>query len=188
MQVEKTTQKIIGELRKSEISTDMKSLEASEWIVFEKDHNEIIGAAGIGGLFNTSSININKKFRGKGYGKKIQERLVREARERNYSFITVFVDPRNESSVKMHDGIGYKTIFRIHYSKKIIQDIKIIIFDDKGKMIENILSIFNTKFGIFFLACFLKLSRKLFKKIFAYDENEVPSPNIKYILTKFEKI
>ena len=57
MQVEKTTQKIIGELRKSEISTDMKSLEASEWIVFEKDHNEIIGAAGIGGLFNTSSID-----------------------------------------------------------------------------------------------------------------------------------
>ena len=188
MQVEKTTRKIISELQKSKISTEMKSLEVSEWIVFEKEDDEVVGAAGIGGMFHTSSINISKKFRGKGYGGKIQGKLVSEAKDRKYSFITVFVDPRNESSVKMHDGLGYETIFRIHYSDEIIQDVKIIIFNFKGKMIRKILSAFNTKIGILFLACFLKISQNLFKKIFAYDEIKVPVANIKTIFTKFEKI
>ena len=88
----------------------------------------------------------------------------------------------------MHDGLGYKTIFRIHYSDEIIQDVKIIIFNFKGKMIRKILSAFNTKIGILFLACFLKISQNLFKKIFAYDEIKVPVANIKTIFTKFEKI
>ena len=65
MIVEKTTEEIISVLKESKLSTDMKSLEVSEWIVLEDNDDEIIGAAGIGGMFHTSSININKKFRGK---------------------------------------------------------------------------------------------------------------------------
>ena len=61
MIVENTTKEIISILKKSKLSTDMKSLEVSEWIVLEDKDNEIIGAAGIGGMFHTSSININKK-------------------------------------------------------------------------------------------------------------------------------
>jgi len=127
-----TTRDIIYQLRKFNISTEMKSLESSDWIVYETMDNEIVGASGIGGIFHTSSINIHEKFRGKGYGREIQKELVSEARKRNYSFVTVFVDPRNDSSIKMHDGLGYETIFRIHYSKDVIQDIKIIIFKKRG--------------------------------------------------------
>ena len=102
--------------------------------------------------------------------------------------MTVFVDPRNSSSTKMHDRLGYRTIFRIHYSDSVIQDVKIIIFNSKGKMIRGVLSIFNTKIGIFFLGCFLKIFRNLFRKVFAYDEDVIPIPNIKNIFQKFEKV
>ena len=179
---------IITKLRESGISDEMKSLELSDWIIYETIDNEIIGAAGIGGIFHTSSINIHEKFRGKGYGKKIQKELVNEARKRNYSFVTVFVDPRNDSSIKMHDELGYKTMFRIHYSKDIIQDIKIIIYKRRGNMIRKFLRCFNTKIGIFFLACILKISRGLFKKMFAYDEKEIPVLSIKNIVANFKKI
>ena len=179
---------IITKLRESGISDEMKSIESSDWIIYETIDNEIIGAAGIGGIFHTSSINIHEKFRGKGYGKKIQKELVNEARKRNYSFVTVFVDPRNDSSIKMHDGLGYETIFRIHYSKDVIQDIKIIIFKKRGNVVRKFLKCFNTKIGIFFLACILKISRSLFKKMFAYDEKEIPVLSIKNIVINFKKI
>ena len=179
---------IITKLRESGISDEMKSIESSDWIIYETIDNEIVGAAGMGGIFHTSSININTKFRGKGYGGKIQKELVNEARKRNYSFVTVFVDPRNDSSIKMHDELGYKTMFRIHYSKDIIQDIKIIIFKKRGFIVKKFLRCFNTKIGVFLLACILKISRSLFKKMIAYDEKVVPIPDIKQIINNFEKI
>ena len=188
MNTANTTQDIINQLRKFNISTEMKSLESSDWIVYETINNEIVGASGLGGIFHTSSINIHEKFRGKGYGKKIQKELVNEARKRNYSFVTVFVDPRNDSSIKMHDELGYKTMFRIHYSKDIIQDIKIIIFKKRGFIVKKFLRCFNTKIGVFLLACILKISRSLFKKMIAYDEKVVPIPDIKQIINNFEKI
>ena len=188
MNIANTTRDIINQLRKFNISTEMKSLESSDWIVYETIDNQILGAAGIGGIFHTSSINIHEKFRGKGYGEKIQKELVNEARKRNYSFVTVFVDPRNDASIKMHDGLGYETIFRIHYSKDVIQDIKIIIFKKRGVVVKKFLRCFNTKIGIFFLACILKTSRSLFKKMIAYNEEQVPIPDIKWIIKKFEKI
>ena len=194
MNITNTTQDIINQLRKFNISTKMRSLESSDWIVYETIDNEIVGAAGMGGIFHTSSINIHEKFRGKGYGRKIQKELVGEARKRNYSFVTVFVDPRNDSSIKMHDGLGYETIFRIHYSKDVIQDIKIIIFKKRGNVVRKFLKYFNTKIGIFFLAYILKIlrssfvSRSLFKKMFAYDEKEIPVLSIKNIVINFKKI
>ena len=50
---------IITKLRESGISDEMKSIESSDWIIYETIDNEIIGAAGIGGIFHTSSINIH---------------------------------------------------------------------------------------------------------------------------------
>ena len=194
MNTTNTTQDVINQLQKFNISTKMKSLESSDWIVYETVDNEIVGAAGMGGIFHTSSININTKFRGKGYGGKIQKELVDEAIKRNYSFVTVFVDPRNDSSTKLHNELGYETVFRIHFSKNIIQDIKIIIFKKRGITVKKFLKYFNTKIGIFFLAYILKIlrssfvSRSLFKKMLAYDEKEVPIPDIKWIIKKFEKI
>ena len=179
---------IITQLRKSNLSNEMRSLEASDWLVCEKDDYKILGAAGIGGIFHTSSIFIDDASRGKGYGKKIQQGLIDEAKKRNYSFVTVFVDPRNASSTKMHDDLGYRTIFRIYYSEEIIQDIKIIIFKKKGLFVKSLLSYFNTKIGNFFLACILKIFKNYFKVIFAYDESEIPNLNFKLCIKNFEKI
>lgn len=188
MQIADVDSDIKKMLIESKISSSMRSLESCEWIVYEKQGKKIVGAVGIGGIFHTSSIQINEDFRSQGIGKRIQTALVNEAKKRNYSFITVFVDPRNEASTKLHNSVGYKTIFRINYSKEIIQDVKIIILKPKGKIIKKILTCLNTKIGIFFLACILKTSRSLFKKMIAYNEEQVPIPDIKWIIKKFEKI
>ena len=71
MRILNVDSKIIKELRRSGISNEMRSLESSDWIVYETIDNQILGAAGIGGIFHTSSINIHEKFRGKGYGESI---------------------------------------------------------------------------------------------------------------------
>ena len=52
MNIVNTTRDIIYQLRKFNISTEMKSLESSDWIVYETIDNQILGAAGIGGIFN----------------------------------------------------------------------------------------------------------------------------------------
>lgn len=188
MQVSDTNNEIIKQLQSSNISTKMRSIELSDWVVFEKIDDKIIGAAGIGGYFHSSSININENFRGKGYGAKIQKELVETARKKNYSFVTVFVDPRNKSSQKMHDSVGYKTVFRIHYSKEIIQDVKIIILQKRGIIVQKILGCFNSKIGIFFLGCFLKIFKNFFNDIIGYNEEKIPIPSIKHIMKNFEKI
>ena len=115
MEIVNISTKIIDELRNSGISTKMRSLESCEWLVLEKEGDVIAGAAGMGGTFHVSGIQINEIFRGKGIGKKIQKELIDESERRNYSYITVFNDPRNKTSVNLHDSLGYKKIFRIHY-------------------------------------------------------------------------
>ena len=188
VQVTKTNVEIIKQLQFFNISTKMRSLESSDWIVYEQIDDKIMGAAGMGGLFHSSSINIHEKFRGKGLGKKIQIELVKEAKRKNFSFVTVFVDSRNASSQKMHDEVGYKTIFRIHYSNEIIQDIKIIIFNKRGMLVRKFLGCFNTKIGIFFLGCSLKIFKNYFNSVIGYDEEKIPIPSIKHIVQNFEKI
>ena len=188
MQVTKTNVEIIKQLQFFNISTKMRSLESSDWIVYEQIDDKIMGAAGMGGLFHSSSINVHEKFRGKGLGKKIQIELVKEAKRKNFSFVTVFVDSRNAASQKMHDEVGYKTIFRIHYSNEIIQDVKIIILKKRGIIIEKFLKCFNTKIGIFFLGCSLKIFKNYFNNVIGYDEEKIPIPSIKHIIQNFEKI
>lgn len=179
---------VINKLRNSGISDEMKTLESCSWLVLEEQNEKIIGAAGMGGLFHVSSVYIDKNFRGRGLGKILQQTLVNEAKKRGYSFVTVFIDPTNLISVKLHDSFGYKTIFRIHYSPNITQEIKIYVFKSKGKIVEKFLHFFNTKTGIFILACILKISRPLFAKIISYNEKEIPAPNINWIIKNFQKV
>lgn len=187
MRIVDVNKNVIQELRRSGISREMKSLEACKWIVLEELDGKIIGAVGLGGLFNVSGIQIDKNFRGKGIGKMIQGALVEEAKRRGYSFITVFIDPRNPVTAKLHNFFGYRTIFRIHYSPEIVQDVKILIFKPGGKIVAKFLSIFNTRIGIALLGLTLKISKFLFRRVFLYSE-EVPDPNIKWIIKNFEKI
>lgn len=179
---------IIVKLRNSGISDRMKSLESSSWLVIEEQNEKIIGVAGVGGLFHVSSIFIDENFRGKGLGKLLQNALVNEAKKRGYSFITVFIDPKNLASVKLHNFVGYKSVFRIHYSHEITQEIKICVFKYRGKIMEKFLNFFNTLIGITILACILKITKPLFNKTISYNENQIPEPNIKWIIKNFEKI
>jgi len=188
MRIVNVDNKIREKLRASGISEQMKTLESSDWLVIDENNEELTGAAGMGGIFHVSSIQVNQNFRGRGIGKMLQGQLIQEAKRRGFSFVTVFIDPRNQTSVKLHNSFNYNTIFRIHYSDEIIQDVSIIIFKPSGKIIKKFLSCFNSKIGIFFLACMLKATKPLFKKVLSYNEENVPSPSVKTIVSKFEKI
>lgn len=188
MEIVNASKKIIDKLRNSEISTKMRSLESCEWFVVEREGDEISGAVGMGGTFHVSGIQINENFRGKGIGKKIQKELIDESQRRKYSYITVFNDPRNTTSVNLHDSLGYKKIFRIHYSKGIVNDVKAISFNKKGKIFIKFLGIFNTKIGTIFLALSLKSFKIFFPKLIIYNEENLPSPDIIWIIKNFEKI
>ena len=188
MRIVELNEEIINNLQKSMISTEMKSLESCKWVVLEENDENIVGAAGMGGVFHVSGIQIKKEFRGKGIGKKLQAKLIEESNRKGYSFITVFNDPRNTNSVNLHDGLGYERIFRIHYSKGIVNDVKGISFNKKGKFFINYLKIFNTKIGTIILAVSLKILKTVFPKLIIYNEKNFPSPDIKWIIKNFEKI
>ena len=180
--------KIIQKLRGSDTSMQIRTLESADWIVMDEKNDKIVGAVGMGGLFHVSSIQIDKNFRGKGIGRMLQGELIKEAGRRGFSFVTVFVEPQNEASVKLHSFFNYDTVFRIHYSNEKILDVKIIILRPMGKIIKKFLSCFNSKIGIFFLACTLKITKPLFKKVLSYNEENAPSPSIKTIIKNFQKI
>ena len=180
--------KIIQKLRGSDTSMQIRTLESADWIVMDEKNDKIVGAVGMGGLFHVSSIQIDKNFRGKGIGRMLQGELIKEAGRRGFSFVTVFVEPQNEASVKLHSFFNYDTVFRIHYSNEKILDVKIIILRPMGKIIKKFLSCFNSKIGIFFLACTLKITKPLFKKVLSYNEENDPSPSIKTIIKNFQKI
>ena len=188
MRIVNVDNNIIKELRKCDISTKMRSLESCEWVVLEEIDGIIIGAAGLGGLFHVSGIQISEIHAGKGIGKRLQNELINESKRRGYSFILVFNDPRNIHSERLHNSLGYERIFRIHNSDEKIQDVRIIIFKSSGKIIKKFLSCFNSKIGIFFLACTLKATKPLFKKVLSYNEENIPSPSIITIVSKFEKL
>ena len=165
MKIVDVDNKIIKKLRGSDTSMQIRTLESADWIVMDEKNDKIVGAVGMGGLFHVSSIQIDKNFRGKGIGRMLQGELIKEAGRRGFSFVTVFVEPQNEASVKLHSFFNYDTVFRIHYSNEKILDVKIIILRPMGKIIKKFLSCFNSKIGIFFLACTLKITKPLFKKI-----------------------
>ena len=188
MKIVDVDNKIIQKLRGSDTSMQIRTLESADWIVMDEKNDKIVGAVGMGGLFHVSSIQIDKNFRGKGIGRMLQGELIKEAGRRGFSFVTVFVEPQNEASVKLHSFFNYDTVFRIHYSNEKILDVKIIILKPMGKIIKKFLSCFNSKIGIFFLACTLKITKPLFKKILSYNEENTPSPSIKTIIKNFQKI
>tara|TARA_B100001765_G_C19311601_1_gene253333 strand:- start:45 stop:611 length:567 start_codon:yes stop_codon:yes gene_type:complete len=188
MRIVKVDSEIIKELRSSGISKVMRSLETADWLVLADMNGKIVGAAGIGGLFNVSLVQTRKDYQGKGVGGLLQVSVIEEAKKRGYSYITGLIDINNKLSLKLNHGLGFKTIFRIHYEKNITQDIIILVLKPQGKIVEAFLRIFNTKVGTSVLACFLKISKFMFPKIINYNENKIPNPGVKYIIKNFEKV
>ena len=188
MHIQEMNSNFKEKLRKSGLSKEMKSLESCYFFTIEEEDNLVVGAAGLGGLFHVSGIQILEKWRGKGLGKKLQGELVNEAKKRGYSFLTVFNDPRNIVSENLHNSLGYETVFRINYSENIIQNVKIIVFKKRAIIVKKILKIFNSKIGMLILGILLKFSRKIFPKIISYNEENIPEPSIINMIKKFEKI
>ena len=190
MRIVNVDKNIITKLRESGISHEMKSIESCDWVVIEEEEEEgkVVGAAGLGGLFHVSVIQILKDYSGKGIGKRLQNELVNESKRRGYSFITMFNDPRNTVSAKLHDSLGYETIFRIHYSEEIINDVKAIGFKKKGRFVINFLKIFNSKSGMLLLGLILKILKSSFPSLITYNEDNLRSPDIRCMLKRFEKI
>ena len=188
MRIVNVDNNIIKELRKCDISTKMRSLESCEWVVLAEIDKKIIGASGVGGLFNLTSIQILKEIKGIGLGGLLQREMINESKKRGYSFITGMIDPANKQSMSLHDGFGFKTIFRIHYSPEIIQDVIIFTFNRRGKIVKSFLGIFNNILGISILACLLKIFKTMFPKILNYNEKKIPNPDVKHIIKNFEKI
>ena len=188
MYIQEMNSKFREKLRKSGLSKEMKSLESCDFFAIEEEDDIVVGAAGLGGLFHVSGIQILEKWRGKGLGKKLQGRLVEEAKNREYSFLTVFNDPRNIASENLHNSLGYETVFRINYSNDIIQNVKILVFKKRAIIIKKFLKVFNSKSGMLILGILLKFSRKIFPKIILYNEENIPKPSIINMIKKFEKI
>jgi len=188
MRIVSVDSKIIKELRTSGISQEMRSLESMDWLVLADMNEEIVGAAGVGGLFNVEMVQIRKDYQGKGVGGLLQASAIEEAKKRGYSYVTGLIDINNKESLKLNHGLGFKTVFRIHYAKNITQDIVILVFKPRGKIIETFLRIFNTKAGIAVLACCLKISKSMLPKIISYNEKKIPNPDVKQIIKNFEKI
>ena len=79
-------------------------------------------------------------------------------------------------------------MFRSHYSKDIVNDVKAIVFKKRGKMVVNLLRIFNTKSGMLFLGIILKILKSKFPSLIIYNEDELQPPDINHMLRKFEKV
>ena len=188
MRIVKPNSEIIKELEGNGISKEMISFfKTSKWLILGETDEKIIGVAGIGGMFNLAGVEVIKNIQGKGVGALLQRKLIQESKKFGYAFITVMIDPKNELSVRLHDAFEFKRCFRINYSSEIIQDIGILTFNWKGKVIERFLKMLNNKIGMVFLALLLSSLKSLFSQVINLNEN-IPNPNIKWIIKNFEKI
>ena len=191
MQVVTVDKKIIERLRKSGISSEMKSIELCDWLVIQEMNGNILGAAGIGSLLNTTSLQIGKNFRSKGIGPKIFVEFVNEAKKRNYSFLSTYQEANNIQSSKIHEFHNTSLMFRIHFSKEKIMDVRFVAWNKKGKILEKFFRFFNSWFGMSILACMLKILQPLYPKLlghFVDDGRYVLKPSIMWIIKNFEKI
>jgi len=183
--VEKSNKK---ELR-AKLSGRLKGFAECKFIVFEEEEGKIIGVSGIGGIFNVHGIELLEEARGKGLGKILFSKNIEEAKRRGYSYILASRNPANTPIIKLHDFLGFRCIFRIHYTQDLVREAIILILKPKGKIVQKFLGIFNTKVGMAVLSIGLKITRSLlFTKLLAYDPNRYPNPDIKYIIKNFDKV
>jgi len=177
---------IIQKLRSSRLSNKMKSLEYCKFLVIEEQEGQIIGASGIGGLLNVHSIQLAENVQGKGLGKTLFEKNIEEAKKRGLSYILVSRDPKNGKIIKLHSLLGFKPLFRIHYSEDRTSEALILVLKSKGEIVAKSLKFFNNIFGMSLLAIILKVSKSsLFKKFLTYSPEEFPDPSIKKYYNTF---
>jgi GNAT superfamily N-acetyltransferase len=188
MYIQEMNSKFKEKLMKSELSKEMKSIVLCDWFVIHEKENKIIGIAGVGGLFNITYLIVEKNFRSVGLGPMLFRKLVNEAKSRGYSYLATYQDPNNINSFKIHKWLNFETIFRIHYSKNIVQDVKFLVLKPKGKIIRRFLKMFNSLFGIIILTSILKIMKGVFPQILGHEIEDLDDVNIRTSIRNFEKI
>ncbi|MCH7771972.1 MAG: GNAT family N-acetyltransferase [Bacteroidetes bacterium] len=188
MKIVNVDKHIIQELRKSGLSKEMESLENCSFLVIEERNEKIIGAGGVGGIFNIPSLQIDVKYQGQGIGKILLGEIIHEAKKRGYSFISGSRDPENSRAIKLHDFYGFKPIFRAHYSPDFVRDVIILILRPRGKIVESFFRFFNNLVGTTLLSIVLKIAKSLFPLMLTYPTEKYPDASIKCMIKNFEKL
>lgn len=188
MKIVNVDKHIIQELRKSGLSKEMESLENCSFLVIEERNGKIIGAGGVGGIFNIPSLQIDEKYQGQGIGKILLGEIIHEAKKRGYSFISGSRNPENSRAIKLHDFYGFKPIFRAHYSPDFVRDVIILILRPRGKIAESFFRFFNTLAGTTLLSIVLKIAKSLFPLMLTYPTEKYPDASIKCMIKNFEKL
>ena len=183
--------KIITKLRESGISDEMKSLELCDWLMILENQNKIIGVAGVSTIFHITHLQILPKYQMRGLGPLIYREMINEAKKRNYSFLSTYQEANNIQSSKIHEFHNMSLMFRIHFSKEKIMDVRFVAWNQKGNILEKFFRFFNSWFGMSILACMLKISQPLYPKLlghFVDDGRYVLKPSISWIMKNFTKI
>ena len=188
MRTTNTDDAIVGELRESGLAQRMKSLELCKFLVVEEDGGRIVGACGVGGLFNVPSLQIADEYQGRGIGKKLLQETLKEARQRGYSFIAGSRNPKNARAIKLHDFFGFYPVFRVHYTDDITRDVIILIMRPRGRLVSAFFGIFNNLAGMIVLSLALKAAKPLFGRVLTYSPGEFPAPSITCMIRNFRKL
>lgn len=84
-------------------------------LVFE-ENNRVVGFATFGPFRESPaykytvehSVYVHKDYRNQGIATKLMENIIKIANEREYATIVAGIDASNESSIKMHERIGFQ--------------------------------------------------------------------------------
>jgi len=188
MRIVNKDKNILQKLKASKLSRNMESLSRCDFFAIEEKDEQIIGAVGIGGFFNVPGMYIDERYRGKGIGGILFNELVKEAKNRGYSFLCGSRNPENCSVIKIEDKLGFYPVFRIHYAPDVTRDIVITVFTKRGILISKFLSIFNSRIGTIIIGILLKIFKSLWRSALTLSPKQFPKPSIKYMMRNFEKI
>ena len=188
MRVVNVDKNIIRQLKDSELLDEMKSLELCDWLAIHEEQGRIIGAGGVSTVFHITALQIDKNFRSLGLGPRIFMELVNEAKKKNYSFLSTYQMANNVQSSKIHEFHNMSLMFRIHFSKEKIMDVRFVAWNKKGKILEKFLRFFNSWFGMSILACILRISKPLFPRFLGHTTEDIPNPSVTWIMKNFTKI
>ena len=188
MRIVNVDKNIISKLRESGISHEMKSIELCDWLVIHEEQGKIIGAAGISTIFHFTVLQILPEYQGRGLGPLIYREMINESKKRNYSFLSTYLLANNVQSTKIHEFHHFSLMFRIHFSKEKIMDVRFVAWNLKGRIVKKIFRLFNSRVGMLTLACMLRISKPLFPRLLGHTAEDIPDPSVTWIMKNFTKI
>lgn len=163
----------------------------SDFLVIEEKDEKIVGVCGVGGLFHIGGIFVLDEHRGSGLGSKLNQFRDNELKNRGYSFFigtTYTTNPHARNISRLLDDRKARPIFSFVLEENFMTTLFIQEFNTRGKIIGNLLSFFNTKFGTLCLAIILKSSQKFWNRIFLADSKNYKGIDIGYSLKHFKKL